>query len=207
MTENYDAVTQTQLQMAQAIGRITDAVNNSLTMQVSTVDVLKTLTIPSATSVIEVYGTSAVGDGGAATYIRSDTPTSVQSADGQYWQSVTVGPTTDYFIDSNSAGLPGSGIETQVVTQALAAGTWDVNLIMDFQPTTTIDSAYCKIDMPTAGSFAVNLPAPMSIPATAVIPSCRFTIVAPEVVKGLASASFASGAVTVSGIIQCRGVG
>lgn len=87
---NLEQVVQSQLQMAQSIGSLSDALSASKTMQTSTRDVVATLTVPSAVTAITVAGTTTEGDGGAGLYVRvSADPGAVekvQSADGSWFQ-------------------------------------------------------------------------------------------------------------------------
>lgn len=104
---NIDAVSQSQLLLAQAFGGIADVLTNDPILDVSTRSIIATLTIPAAVTGINVSGYATVGDGGAAVYYRvSADPgiaTAIQSADGAWWQlaapvyktTVTITPPSD----------------------------------------------------------------------------------------------------------------
>ncbi len=88
-----DAIVQSQLLMAQAMGGLNEALNSTTTMQTSTRDVVATLTVPAAVTGITVGGVNTVGDGMAGLYTRvaSDPGAveKVQSADGSWFQLAT----------------------------------------------------------------------------------------------------------------------
>ncbi len=84
-----ESLAESQLILAQAFGAVSNAMASTKTMQTSTRDVVATLEVPAAVTVLNVGGVTTVGDGEAGLYVRVDTePTStskVQSADGQWW--------------------------------------------------------------------------------------------------------------------------
>lgn len=83
-----EQVTESQRLLAQAIGGLATAAGNAVTMEISTVAVLKTTSVPVSVQAIQVYGTSTAGDGGDGIYVRGTGTGSITSADGASWVPV-----------------------------------------------------------------------------------------------------------------------
>jgi hypothetical protein len=120
-----DSLAESQLILAQAFSAVTEAMASTKTMQTSTRDIVATLEVPAAVTVLNVGGVTTVGDGEAGLYVRVDTePTStakVQSADGQWWSLVP--PTSITVSTIISAGSSITADTTVNAGTVVSAGT------------------------------------------------------------------------------------
>lgn len=98
---SIDAVTQSQLLLAQGFSGIADVLQNAPIMQTSTRDVITTLNVPAAVNGIQVYGGSSISDGQIGIFARvtASSALTITSADGAFWEL-----TTPTFLNINVAG-------------------------------------------------------------------------------------------------------
>lgn len=92
---DIDAVSQSQLLLAQGFDTLVDTLNNAPTMQVSTSSVISSLEVPTAVDGIQVMGASSTSDGQSGIYTRvtASGALTITSADGSFWDPVTPSPT------------------------------------------------------------------------------------------------------------------
>lgn len=126
---SLDQVVQSQLMMAQSFGALTNSLTASKTMQVSTRDVVATLTVPDAVTAISVGGVTTVGDGQAGLYTRvaadPGAVEKVQSADGSWFQLASPSSLATSGIISGSSVISTGTISGSSVTSTgtISAGS------------------------------------------------------------------------------------